>query len=45
MCVQKKKELANLKVFNMIKGINESKTVIKHILCELKCEFDGKIMN
>ena len=25
----------------MIKGINESKTLTKHISCEFKCKFDG----
>ena len=31
------KEDVNLKVFKMIKGTNESKTLSKHILCECKC--------
>ena len=26
----------------MIAGINESKTLIKHISCECKCRFDGR---
>ena len=26
----------------MITGINESKTLTKHISCECKCRFDGK---
>ena len=26
----------------MIKGINESKTLIKHISCECRCEFDRR---
>ena len=25
----------------MITGINESKTLTKHVLCEFKCKFDG----
>ena len=25
----------------MIAGINESKTLTKHISCECKCKFDG----
>ena len=25
----------------MITGINESKTLAKHISCECKCKFDG----
>ena len=29
----------------MITGINESKTLTKHILCECKCRFDGRNYN
>ena len=29
----------------MITGINESKTLAKHISCECKCRFDGRISN
>ena len=29
----------------MIKGINVSKTLTKHILCKGKCQFDGKKYN
>ena len=29
----------------MIKGINESKTLTKHISCECKCKFDGEKFN
>lgn len=35
----------NLKVFNMVKEINESKTLIKHISYECRCEFDGRNCN
>lgn len=35
----------NLKVFNMIKGINKSKIIAEHILCESRCEFDGRKYN
>ena len=42
ICVGSEIEDADLKVFSMIKGINESKTPIKHIPCECRCEFDGK---
>ena len=38
---QIKQEL-NPSVFNMIKGINESNTLTKHISCECKSRFDGK---
>ena len=41
VCVPKKTEDLNLSIFNMITGINESKTLIKHISCECKCKFDG----
>ena len=33
VCVPKKTEYLNLHVFNMISGINESKTLTKHISC------------
>ena len=38
---QKKTKDLNLSAFNMIIGINESKTVKKHISCERKRKFDG----
>ena len=41
ICVHNKIEDVNLKVFNPIKMINESKTLIKHISCACGCEFDG----
>ena len=40
VCVPKKTEDLNLSVFNMITGINESKT--NHISYECKCKFDGR---
>ena len=40
--VTNKTEDLNLSVFNMITGINESKTLTKHVPCECKCKFDGK---
>ena len=36
VCVPNKTEDLNLHVFNMITGINESKTLIKHISCKCK---------
>ena len=42
ICVPNKIEDGNLKVFNMIKRINKSKTLIKHISCECRCEFDSR---
>ena len=44
VCVPNKIEDLNLSVFNMITGINESKTLTKHILCRCKCEFERKKM-
>ena len=41
-CVPNKIEDLNLSVFNTITGINESKTLTKHISCECKYRFDGK---
>ena len=41
VCVPSKTSL-NLTVFNVITGINESKTLAKHISCECKCRFDVK---
>ena len=35
----------NLSVFNMITGINESKTSTKHISCKFKCKFDVRKCN
>ena len=39
--VPNKREDLNLNVFNMITGINESKTLTKDISFECKCKFDG----
>ena len=39
-CIPNKVEDLNLSIFNMIIGINESKTLTKHISCECKCIFD-----
>ena len=36
------KKIEDLSVFNMITGINELKTLTKHISCECKCKFDRK---
>ena len=40
VCVPKKKEGLKLSMFNMITGINESKTVASHIDCKCKCKFE-----
>ena len=44
VCVPNKTDDLNLSVFNMITGINESKT-LKHKLCECKCKIDGRKCN
>ena len=42
VCVPNKTEDFNL---SMITGINESKTLTKHISCKCKCRFDGRKCN
>ena len=41
---QTKQDL-DLNVFNMITGINELKTLTKHVSCECECQFDGRKCN
>ena len=43
--IPNKKEDLNLSVLNIITGINESKTLTKHISCECKCKLDGTKCN
>ena len=43
VCVPNKTEDLNLNIFNMIAGINESKTLTKHT-CKCECKFDGNKM-
>ena len=45
VCVPNKTEDFNQREFNMIAGINESKTLTSHISCECKCRFEGKKCN
>ena len=45
MCVSNKREDVNLKVFNMIKRLKESKTLAKYISCEFRWELDGRKCN
>ena len=42
MSVPNKTEDVNLSIFDMIKGINETKRLTKRISCECKCRFDGR---
>ena len=43
--IPNKTENLNLSLFNMTTGINESKTLAKHISCECKYKFDGRKCN
>ena len=45
VCLPNKTKDLYLSMFNMITGINESKTLTKHISCECKCRFDGRKCN
>ena len=45
VCIPKKTKKLDLSVFNMITGINESKTLANHVSCECKCRFDGRKCN
>ena len=45
VCVPNKTEDLNVSVFHTIAGINESRTLTKHISCECKCKFDGRKCN
>ena len=45
VCVSNKTEALNLNVFNMITGINESKTVTKHTSYERKYKFHDSKCN
>ena len=42
ICVLNQTKNVNLSVFNMIKRINESKSLGKHISCKCKYKFDGR---
>ena len=37
--------MEDLSIFNIIAGINQSKTLAKHRPCERKCKFDGRACN
>ena len=45
VCVLKKTEGINVKVFNMITNKNEAKTINKHISCDCKCKFNSTTCN
>ena len=35
----------NVKVFNLISGINEARFLVQHVSCECKCELNEKLCN
>lgn len=45
VCVPNETEDLNLHVFDMTAGINESKSLIKHISCKCECNFDRRKCN
>ena len=45
VCVPNKTKDLNLRFFNIITRINESKILTKHISCEYKCRFDERKCN
>ena len=45
VCVPNKTEELNLKAFNEITRINESKSLTKHMSFECKCKFEGRKSN
>ena len=45
VCAPNKTEDLILSVFNTITGINESKTLTKHISCKCKCKLDQRKCN
>ena len=40
-----KTEDSNLSMLNIITGIDESRTLTKHVSCQCKCKFDGRRYN
>ena len=40
-----KTEDLNLHVFNMVRGINVSKTLVKHMSCKCRCKLHGRKSN
>ena len=40
-----KTEDSNLSMLNILTGIDESRTLTKHVSCQCKCKFDGRRYN
>ena len=45
VCVPDKTADLGLHIFSIITGINESKTLAKHLSCKCECKFNGKKRN
>ena len=45
VCVPNNTEDLNLSIININTGINESKTLTKHISCKCRCKLDGRKCN
>ena len=45
VCVPNKTDDLNLSMFNIVTGINESKTLTNHVSCKSKCKRDRKKCN
>ena len=45
ICVSRKTEDINVKVFKLVTRINEAKTLIKHISFNFKCRFNSTTCN
>ena len=45
VCIYFRAKDMKLKMFNVIKDINESKALAKHISCDWRCELDGRKCN
>ena len=45
LCVLNKTKCVNVKVFGIIKIINEAKTQLKYIACNCKCKFSSVTCN
>ena len=45
VCIPKKTEDLNLRVFNVITGINKSKKLTKHVSCKCEYKFDSRKCN
>ena len=44
ICVLNKTKTGNINLSHMAKRINEAKALTKHISCDCKCKFDGKVV-